>query len=156
MKQITRQFYDPTISTDYPNYFCRGVRQSAKLLHILSSKTENGNERNRYKISTSDYLIKGSPTKLGSRMRGDFSDYDFNAHTVNEMFEFLGVLSHMGLVESFGEKEIYLNPIQVTQLEKVGNGDRNEDIYQQIQRFDFTSHAKTNGFRLRSLPAISG
>jgi hypothetical protein len=145
------QFYDPRIATDYPAYFCRGVQQAANLLHRLSSKDHNGDTRNKYKLKTSDYLIQGSSTKISQRLD---HDYDFNAHTVNEMFEFLCVLSRMEVVTSFGENEIQLDRSQISRLEKVGEGDYSEEIHKHIQHFDFTSHRKTNGFRLRSFPNI--
>ncbi|MDJ0799447.1 MAG: hypothetical protein QNJ51_21960 [Calothrix sp. MO_167.B12] len=145
------QFYDPRIATDYPAYFCRGVQQAANLLYRLSSKDHNGDTRNKYKLKTSDYLIKGSSTKISQWLD---RDYDFNAHTVNEMFEFLSVLSRMKLVTWFGHDEIQLERSQIDHLEKVGEGNYSEEIHKHIQRFDFTSHAKTNGFRVGKLPNI--
>ncbi|KZL50565.1 hypothetical protein A2T98_06750 [Nodularia spumigena CENA596] len=147
-----REFYDPRIATDYPAYFCRGVQQAANLLHRLSSKYYNGDTRNKYKLKTSDYLIKGSSSKISQWLD---RDYDFNAHTVNEMFEFLCVLYHINVVKNFGENEIELNRSQIELLEKIGEGYCSEEIYQQIQKFDFTSHAKTNGFRVHRWPNIN-
>lgn len=146
-----RQFYDPRITTDYPAYFCRGVQQAANLLYRLSSKDYNGTTHNKYKLKTPDYLIKGSPTQISQCLD---SDYDFNAHTVNEMFEFLAVLYHMKVITGFGKHEIQLDRYQINCLKEIGQGKRSEEIYKYVQRFDFTSHAKTNGFRLRQLPNI--
>jgi len=146
-----REFYDPRIATDYPAYFCRGVQQAANLLHRLSSKYDNGHTHNKYKLKTSDYLIKGSPTKISQWLD---RDYDFNAHTVNEMFEFLCILHYMNVVKNFGQDEIQLNRSQIELLEKIGEGYYGEEIHKLIQKFDFTSHAKTNGFRVRTWPNI--
>jgi len=146
-----RQFYDPRITTDYPAYFCRGVQQAANLLYRLSSKDYNGTTQNKYKLKTPDYLIKGSPTKISQCLD---SDYDFNAHTVNEMFEFLAVLYYMKVITWFGQDEIQLDRSHLDCLKEIGEGSHSEEIYKYVQRFDFTSHAKTNGFRLRQLPNI--
>lgn len=143
-----RQFYDPRISTDYPAYFCRGVQQAANLLYRLSSKDCT---RSKYKLRTSDYLIQGSSTKISQTLD---DNYDFNAHTVNEMFEFLCVLTHMKVVKSYGQDAIQLNRSQLDHLEKMGEGGHSEEIYKHIEHFDFTSHAKTNGFRVREFPSI--
>jgi hypothetical protein len=147
-----RQFYDPKIITDYPIYFCRGVQQAANLLYRLSSKYHNGNHQNRYKLKTPDYLIQGSFTKLSQTLD---DDYDFNSHTVNEMFEFLSVLTHMKVIIGFGAEEIQLNRSQIERMEEIGKGNYSEEIYKYIQQFDFTSHAKTNGHRVGSIPKIS-
>ncbi len=147
------QFYDQRIATDYPAYFCRGVQQAANLLHRLSSKYYNGNTHNKYKLKTSDYLIKGSSTKIS---QGLDHDYDFNAHTVNEMFEFLSILSRMKLVTWFGQDEIQLDRSQIEPLKKVGEGNYSEEIQKHIQHLDLISHAKTNGFRVGKLPNIDG
>lgn len=146
-----RQFYDPRITTDYPAYFCRGVQQAANLLYRLSSKDYNGTTHNKYKLKTPDYLIKGSPTHISQQLD---SDYDFNAHTVNEMFEFLAVLYHMKVITWFGQNEIQLDRSQIDRLQEIGKSGHSEEIYKYVQRFGFTSHAKTNGFRLRQLPNI--
>ena len=146
-----KQFYDPRIATDYPAYFCRSVQQAANLLYRLSSKYYNGDTRNKYKLRTADYLIQGSATKISQRLD---HDYDFNTHTVNEMFEFLAVLSHIKIVTWFGQDEIQLDRSQIDRLEKIGEGNYSEEIHKYIQHFDFTSHAKTNGFRVRKIPNI--
>ena len=146
-----RQFYDPRIVTDYPTYFCKGVQQAANLLYRLSSKEHNDSSQNKYKLKTPDYLIKGSLTKIRQSLD---RDYDFNAHTVNEMFEFLGILSHLNVINWFGQDEIQLERTQIEKLKKIGQGGYGEEIYKYIQQFDFTSHAKTNGFRVREIPNI--
>jgi uncharacterized protein (DUF924 family) len=146
-----KQFYDPRIATDYPAYFCRGVQQAANLLHRLSTKNHNGSTRNKYKLRTADYLIQGSATKVRQCLD---RDYDFNAHTVNEMFEFLSVLCHMKVVTSFGQDDIQLAQSQIDRLEKIGEANYSEEIHECIKRFGFTSHANTNGFRLRKVPNI--
>ena len=121
------------------------------MLHRLSSKYDNGHTHNKYKLKTSDYLIKGSPTKISQWLD---RDYDFNAHTVNEMFEFLTVLYYMNVVKDFGQNEIQLNRSEIELLEKIGQGYYSEEIHKHIQKFDFTSHGKTNGFRVGKLPNI--
>lgn len=146
-----RQFYDPRIVTNYPAYFCRGVQQAANLLYRLSSKEHNGTSHNKYKLKTPDYLIQGSITKICQSLD---RDYDFNAHTVNEMFEFLGILSHLNVINWYGQDEIKLDHSKIEQLKKIGDGGYGEEIHKYIQQFDFTSHAKTNGFRVRALPNI--
>ncbi len=146
-----RQFYDSRIATDYPAYFCRGVQQAANLLYRLSSKDHNDSSKNKYKLKTSDYLIKGSTTKISQSLD---HDYDFNAHTVNEMFEFLGILSHLNVINRFGQDEIQLDCSKIDYLKKIGHGGYGEEIHKYIQQFDFTSHAKTNGFRIREIPNI--
>jgi hypothetical protein len=148
------QFYDPRIATDYPAYFCRGVQQAANLLYRLSSEDCNDAlTKDEYNLKTSDYLIQGSPTKVSQQLD---NDYDFNAHTVNEMFEFLCVLSRMELVKWFGEDEIELDRFQIDRLENAGEGSYDEEIHKWIQHFGFTSHSKTNGFRVRKFPKIDG
>jgi hypothetical protein len=146
-----RQFYDPRIVTDYSKYFCRGVQQAANLLYRLSSKDHNSSGKNKYKLKTFDYVINGSITKISQSLD---SDYDFNAHTVNEMFEFLGILSYLSVINWFGQDEIQLERLQIAKLKKIGYGGYEEEIYKYIQQFDFTSHAKTNGFRARELPNL--
>lgn len=141
-------FYDPRIATNYPAYFCRGVQQAANLLHRLSSKDRN---RSKYKLKTADYLIQGTPTKTSQSLD---HDYDFNVHTVNEMFEFLCILSRMKVVTSFGEDNIQLDRFQLDRLEEIGKGSYSEEIHNHIQHFSFTSHANTNGFRVRVIPNI--
>lgn len=134
-----------------PAYFCRGVQQAANLLNRLSSENYNDDGRNKYKLKTSDYLIQGSATKISQSLD---RDYDFNAHAVNEMFEFLCVLSRMKVITSFGQDDIQLDRSQMDRLEEIGKGQYSEEIYQYIQSFGFTSHADTNGFRLGKVPNI--
>ncbi len=145
------QLYDPRIISDYPTYFCRGVQQAANLLHRLSSPLHNGGARNKYKLRTADYLIQGSPTKICQELD---VDYDFNSHTVNEMFEFLCILSHMNLVAWFGQDEIQLDRSQIERLERIGEGGSSEEIHNHIQHFNFTNHARTNAARAGKLPKI--
>jgi hypothetical protein len=147
------QLYDPRIIEDYPAYFCRGVQQAANLLHRLSSACHNGGSRNKYKLKTADYLILGSANKISQTLD---SGYDFNTHTVNEMFEFLCVLSRMDIVAYFGQAEIQLQRSQDERLEKIGEGNYSEEIRNQIQKLDFTTHAKTNAFRAGRFPNIEG
>ena len=146
-----KQLYDPRIATDYPSYFCRGVQQAANLLHRLSSKDYNDDSRNKYKLRTADYLIQGSATKISQSLD---RDYDFNAHTVNEMFEFLCVLSRMKVITSFGQDDIQIDRLQIDRLEEIGKGSYSDEIHKYIQYFGFISHAETNGFRLGKVPNI--
>ena len=147
-----RPFYDPRIATNYPAYFCRGVQQAANLLYRLSSEQHNNYFKNRYKLKTSDYLVQGTPTKVGQSLD---DDYDFNAHTVNEMFEFLAILYHLKVIRWFGEYAIQLDRSKISQLKEIGQGKYTQEIHVFIQMFDLTSHAKTNGFRLDALPTIT-
>jgi hypothetical protein len=60
----------------------------------------------------------------------------------------------MKVITWFGQDEIQLDRSHLDCLKEIGEGSHSEEIYKYVQRFDFTSHAKTNGFRLRQLPNI--
>jgi hypothetical protein len=147
------QLYDPRITSDYPAYFCRGVQQAANLLHRLSSRDHNGQKRNSYTLKTSDCLVRGGKAKTSQSL--DIK-YDFNAHTVNEMFEFLTVLNRMRVIISFGQGEIVLDRSEVNRLEKIGEGGESELIHEYIKRLGYTSHLNVNARRAGHAQYIEG